>query len=148
MSAALEDDRTLTHAERAEAGRREHVERMKRVRQIHVLKSTDRYGYGSLEVDDIKVGSIGCYVGVVPIGRSARQVSHGPLVPGPWGYVGRHATVISAHPMPEPPAPRVEVGDLLVIDQVVYRLIVNPRSRSLRDSDHFTLEVVDDGQGA
>jgi hypothetical protein len=124
----------------------EHDATLSTIRDVHVLTELRDDGISYITAGDIKVNGQRCHVSVIPIGRDGRK-DGGNLVPGPWGWVNRSATVISAHPIPEKPCPTVKVGDLLVIDKVVYRLIVNPRSRFARDSDHYGLEVVDSGVG-
>jgi hypothetical protein len=71
------------------------------------------------------------HVGAIPRGQSGRQVTGGPLVPGPWAFAFQRATVLSdseafrnrdtAERMDAIP---VEAGSLIWIDGVEYRVDV------------------------
>jgi len=64
-------------------------------------------------------------VGAIPAGTSARKVTGGPLVEGPWVYCYPLAVVIAKDPLPAETVIDAEPGDLFVIDRVTYRLVDN-----------------------
>lgn len=98
-----------------------------------IAMQSNRYGDGVDSVRTIYVrGARGC-VGLVSIGgvsegQSARQVDHGPKVPGPWAYAVLHAGVIdneggSAREIET--ALRIDLGEIFSIEGMpgFYRFI-------------------------
>jgi hypothetical protein len=68
-------------------------------------------------------------VGAVPRGSAGRQVHKGPLVDGPWAYAYGMPVCIVADPaarardkQERDDALRVEAGDEIEIDRVIYRV--------------------------
>lgn len=107
----------------------------------HIPTRTNRYGDG-LESDTLHVRSLVgtrfdlCTLGIVPEGRSGRQVHQGPLVPGPWGYATAHALVIDNHggsATEREQATPVEAGEPLTIEGL-------PGTWMLRSPDRRRLE--------
>ncbi len=63
-------------------------------------------------------------IGTVRRGEEGRQVSHGPMIPGPWAYAFGLCTVISDPPSNIPEYIDVSDGEFLTIDGDVYLIRV------------------------
>ena len=82
------------------------------------LTTTDR-GNGALEVPGefaYQGEGFGFGIILVPAGQSARQVSGGPLVPGPWAATYGVGAMLTGDGRPAPIRTALKTGDRIAFD--------------------------------
>jgi hypothetical protein len=97
--------------------------------------------------------SLGYWLGFIPKGEEARQVTAGPMVPGPWPYSGMHAAIItaertgSARDMQVAREAGLEVriaeGDVLEIEGSLFRVTFLRKPRPGREGEHLQFTAVE-----
>lgn len=96
-----------------------------------------------------RLNAAGFSIGIIPEGFAHRQVCQGPLVPGPWGWIGENCAVIddcggtgaiNDKARQEGRLFEVEVGDILEIDGNHYR--IDPPGK-YADRTHIRLTLVE-----
>ena len=109
---------------------------MERTTTMLRLTTTDR-GNGALEVPGefaYQGRGFGFGIILVPAGQSARRVSGGDMVPGPWAATYEMGAMLTGDGRPAPVRTPLNAGDRLAFDADptgVYIVTVNRRTLSL-----------------